>query len=258
MKFLLNIPLVMYLANWVWGEDPSDLVSPFGCVEAFPLMVVGCWTRLVVKGLGIGIILGSCLNKAPIIRNIIDSQSSEGLSNLAVYGEAVVYANCAFYGWLESHPLSNYGENVSMLLQNLIIIALAWKYTPVAPEERLLVMSFALGYLIAVTRLLTEEWHYLLMASVWPIMLASRGSQVLQTYRLKHTGANSVITLAMSLFGACIRILTTLKEVGLDIHVIGGFLLSVGLNSVLFGQYFWYRANTTKFLHDLKAKKKEE
>ena len=85
MQFLLDIPLVMAFADWVWSEDESPDVSPEFCVTSLPLMNGGCWSRLLVKGLGVGIILGACLNKAPVIYNIWTSKSTHGLSGGALY-----------------------------------------------------------------------------------------------------------------------------------------------------------------------------
>lgn len=87
MKFLMEVPFVMTLARWVWGEDTE--VTPKLCIETFPVMIGPCWSRLVVKGLGIGIILGACLNKLPIIVNLMNSKSTAGLSRTSIYGEII-------------------------------------------------------------------------------------------------------------------------------------------------------------------------
>lgn len=89
MKFLLDVPFVVALAKWVWGED--ELVSPESCLEDFPLfMAVPCWSRLLAKSVGVAIIVLSCLNKAPVMRNILKSESTAGLSRASVYGETIV------------------------------------------------------------------------------------------------------------------------------------------------------------------------
>lgn len=75
----------MSLARWVWGEDRA--VTPEYCIEFFPIMNNSCWSRLIVKGLGIAIILGACLNKAPVVINILNTKSTEGLSRISIYGE---------------------------------------------------------------------------------------------------------------------------------------------------------------------------
>jgi hypothetical protein len=115
---LIEIPFVRPLAEWIWGADASDDVSPEICLSQIPFISSGCFSQLLTKALGMAIIVGSCLNKAPIIINMMKSQSATGISRNSLYGEAIVYANGAFYGFLEGHPFTAYGENASLFLQN--------------------------------------------------------------------------------------------------------------------------------------------
>jgi len=277
-SLLLDAPIAVAVATWIWGDSNGrssnnssgggggdDGVTPELCLGAFPFsMSGGCWSQLMAKGVGIGIILLSCLNKAPIMLNIWRTKSTKGLSRQAVYGETLVYANCAAYGILERHPVSAYGENVSLLVQSIAIVALLWRHTDdpaVASTERLSVLAFAGAYLVTVGTSLPPHLHGVLMASVYPVQLYARGSQIFATYRIKHTGSLSIITTSMSLAGGLVRILTTIQEVGWDFAVLTGFLISVALNFVLFAQYLLYRDNTRKFVQQLqreKQKKKRE
>jgi mannose-P-dolichol utilization defect 1 len=255
MKFLLEIPLVMSLAEWIWGGDSGDGAATF-CVESLPWMNSECWSRLIVKGLGIAIILGACLNKAPVMLNIMRAKSTQGLSSTAVYGETLVYANGAFYGMLSGHPITAYGENAALFLQSVVIIFMMWQFAapPASMLERGLVGLLGALYVLVTTAILPKEFHYLLMTSIMPVLLYSRGSQILETFRCQHTGAQSIVTNTMSLVGGLIRILTTIKEVGWDMAVLGTILLSCILNLTLFVQYFYYRKNTETFLADLRVK----
>jgi hypothetical protein len=67
---LEDIPLVMPLAQWVWGEAKADGVSAKSCLRQFPFLHTGCFSQLLTKALGTAIILGSCLNKTPIMMNM--------------------------------------------------------------------------------------------------------------------------------------------------------------------------------------------
>jgi mannose-P-dolichol utilization defect protein 1 len=261
MKFLLDIPPVMALANFIWGVaeegDEKSLFSPVFCMETLPIMNAACWKQLVVKGLGIAIILGSFLNKTPIMVNILNSHSTEGLSRSATYGELLVYSNSAFYGLLQGYPLTAYGENSALLLQTLIIALMMWNFSKVSTKEKVTVVLLSLVYISVVTTFLPEKYYYLLMTSTWPLMLYSRGSQIAETYRCQHTGAQSIVTTSLNLAGSSVRIVTTVHEVGLDWAVLTGYGLSVMLNLIMFLQILYYKQNTEKFLADLKKKKKE-
>jgi mannose-P-dolichol utilization defect 1 len=140
-----------------------------------------------------------------------------------------------------------YGENLSLLVQNIILVLLAWQYssTPVGVQEKVLVVLGYGAYVIAVMKLLPEDMLYLLMSSTWPVMLYARGSQVFATFQVKHTGQLSIVTTSMNLVGALIRIGTTMKETG-DTVVLAGYLLSCALSLLMFVQYFMYLKNTKK------------
>lgn len=259
MKFLLDIPLVMSLAEWVWSDDEAPDVSPELCVEGLPLMNSGCWSKLLVKGLGIAIILGACLNKAPLIYNIWTSKSTQGLSGGALYGEVLVVANSSFYGMLMNYPFTAYGEALALVLQALVVVGLQWTFAspPVPASEKAIASMLAVAYIVGIVYLLPAEYYYLLMASMWPLQIYAKGAQIYESFRVQHTGAQAIVTILMNVAGSGIRILTTLKEVGWDMVFLTGSLLSVGLNGIILLQYILYRKNTEKFLQSLEKKKSD-
>mmetsp|Transcript_3546 Transcript_3546/g.7345 ORF Transcript_3546/g.7345 Transcript_3546/m.7345 type:complete len:268 (+) Transcript_3546:92-895(+) len=267
MVQLEDLPFVIPLAEWVWGADPSNDVSPHMCIDHLPFSLGpfiggGCLSQLITKGLGVAIILGSCLNKTPIMANMMQSKSSVGFSRVSMYSESFVYANGAAYGLLASHPVTAYGENLALCLQNMVLIAMIWKFTvhpPIGRHEKVLLFAGVILYVLLVSRL-PADLQYLLQASNSVILLYSRGLQVRETFQVQQTGAQSIVTLSMNLVGGLARIFTTLKETG-DMAVLFGFAVSVVLNFTMFVQYLMYKENTAKFLADLQAengKKKDE
>jgi hypothetical protein len=90
------------------------------------------------------------------------------------------------------------------------------------------------------------------------VLLTSRGSQILANHQQKQTGAQSLATTGMNLTGSLIRTVTTIKEVGWDLHILRSYGTSITLNMILFTQIFMYREKTNKMLGDLKKKKKKE
>ena len=256
MKFLLDLPLVMWVANSIWGEDPE--VTPDLCIELFPWMNGPCWSTFLVKSIGIAIILGACMNKVPVISNILSSRSTEGISRGSVYGEELMYMNSGSYGLLEGHPLTAYGENGALAIQNLVIMLMSWNFgaPKVSAMERGLVIACGLLYLVGVTSFLTPEFHYLLMTANWPILIYSKGSQIYTTLQVKHMGSQSIITIGMNVLGASLRFITTLKEVGFDLPVLSGIVIGLSLSLISLGQFFYYRKNTEEFYREMEAKKK--
>ena len=125
---IVENPYVLSLASWAWGSDPSPLVTPPSCLESLPVLASPCLARLIAKLVGVCIILASCANKAPVIRNIVASKSVAGLSPTAIYGEMILYSNAAFYNVLGGNPFSAYGETFTVLLQTMVVAILFWIY----------------------------------------------------------------------------------------------------------------------------------
>jgi len=253
----LNTSLMKSLAEWIWGADNST-----ACLQEVPFLGMDCFSQLVTKAVGILIIVASMLNKIPIMRNMKKSQSAAGISRNSLYGELMVYSNCALYGFLSGHPFTAYGENISLMLQNAVLILMVWNFSiktssPVKSQEKALVVLCSVIYLVAVIKALPEEYWHLLMRSTWPVMLYARGSQVFATFSEGHTGNLSIVTTSMNLLGAIIRILTTIKETG-DMVVISGYLLSGSLSLMMFVQYWMYLAKTTEILKKAEEMKKTE
>ena len=127
-SFVKN-PYVQSFATWAWGSDPSPFVTPTNCLESLPLLTKPCLIRLIAKGIGMCIILASCVNKAPVIRNIVKSGSGvTGLSLMAMYGKIILYSNAAYYNILRDNPFSAYGETLTVLIQTTMVVSLLWYY----------------------------------------------------------------------------------------------------------------------------------
>lgn len=256
---LYDYYLFRTLAIWAWGGSESDEVSPELCLDVVPFLTGACLSTLLIKGIGVGIILGACLNKAPILINVLKTGSVAGLSTGAVYGEVIMYCNSAFYGILRGNPFTAYGENAVVALQTAVMATLIWKYREpaVTMPQRLAAAAGFATYTFVVFRVLTPEQYPMLVTANLPVLIYSRGSQIIETFRLQHTGTNSLITTAMNLLGSVIRIVTTISEIGWDMALLYGYFTSATLNIILVLQFVLYKGNTAKFLESLKAKKKE-
>lgn len=109
----------------------------------------GCVKSLVSSLLGFVIPLGALGLKLPQVRcardarfmniihspqifAILSSGNVEGLSALAMYNEVPLVLTSVAYNVLRGNPFSTYGENVFILIQNVMLVLLLWKYTAVS------------------------------------------------------------------------------------------------------------------------------
>ncbi|KAL3827126.1 hypothetical protein ACHAXA_002361 [Cyclostephanos tholiformis] len=275
---------IISLATWAWGgpsdhpsySNPKEDVNPASCLESLPLLSSSCLSHLVAKLVGVGIILASCINKAPVIRNIVKSRSASGLSSTSIYGEIILYSNASFYNILRGNPFSAFGETFTVLLQTMIVVVLFWHYHDDYGDEDnsangsmrrrwrmrggVMDIAFALAtycaYLFVVFCVLTPSTHYVLMVYNPIVLVLTRGAQIIENHANKRTGAQSITTITMNLAGSLVRIGTTIKEIGFDFHILGSYGTSVLLNMILFVQIVMYRKNTELFLEKLSDKKK--
>lgn len=252
----------MAVAEYIWTRTDDDndesMTSPHLCVSSFPFMPGGCWSQLIPKVLGMLIILGACFNQVPMMLNLYNSKSALGLSKAFLYGDLLIKANASFYGFLAGFPITSYGENIALWIQSTLVLLLAWQYGRVSVQEKLLAISAGCIYIFAVTKVLPPNLRYLLMASIWPLLFYSRGAQIIETHRVKHTGANSIITTGSNLVGGLIRVGTTIAEVGNDVAMLTGLIISVSLNAIAVSQYIIYKRNTDKlYKSGAKDKKKK-
>jgi hypothetical protein len=157
MEAIKNNPVINSIANWAWSSDPSPDVSPQSCLESFPLLTTPCLSRLIARGIGIGIIAMSCINKAPVISNMLTSNSAAGLSVTASCGEVIMYSNAAFYNYLRGNPFTAYGETMSLVIQTLVIVGLIFWFRrggadKIGMERMVLAVTGYLMYLSLVFR----------------------------------------------------------------------------------------------------------
>lgn len=245
------------VAQVVWSNHPSSVVSPEICLADFPLLPSPCLFSLCSKVLGVGILAGALFNKAPLLVSIWRNRSVAGMSVGAVYGETMMCSNAALYNIYRKNPFTAWGENCLLFIQNLVVIGLMWSFSvPTVPlPKRLLFVVVSLLYLFVVLVILPSEYVHFLITANTPVMVYSRGSQILTFHRCGHTGTQSLITTLMNLLGSCIRLLTTVSEIGWDIPLLSGYLLSVFLNIALVSQFFAYKEDTKRYLTNLSSKK---
>ena len=241
---------VKILATWIWESDingKNDISTEFHFENIFPL---------AMKMLGVYIILSACLNKAPLIINIVSNKSVGGMSVGSVYSETIMYSNSALYSILRGFPFTLYGETVIKLFQSMIVCVLSWIYseTKISVFNCLTVIVIYFVYLFGVFSVLTPDYYFMLKSVNLPVIIFSKGSQIYKFFICKHTGTQSLTTTGMNISGNVIRIVNMISEIGFDIPMLSGSTVSLVLNSILIVQFLMYKKNTKEYLTSLKKK----
>ncbi|KAL4541787.1 hypothetical protein Ndes2437B_g06121 [Nannochloris sp. 'desiccata'] len=202
---------------------------------------------LVSEALGLGIVLGSTMVKMPQILAVVRAKSAEGLSPLSFELETLGLAIAATYGTLNNLAFSAYGESAAMLIQNIILLLLVYRYQGRSSSRTAGLFAVLAGWGGVLASGAMQPSHLNALYDFNNILLlASRVPQILQSYSDKSTGQLSIVTYALNLAGAAARIFTTLQQKNAGTAMLRGAMLSTLLNAVMVGQIIMYRGNGTK------------
>ena len=92
-----------------------------------------CLKVLISKSLGWVMTGASAIVKTPVIRNMLKAESAAGLSPQSIYLETIMYSCSVAYFVMKDlgdgklDEFNEYGENVNLTLQNVIIVLLMWR-----------------------------------------------------------------------------------------------------------------------------------
>jgi mannose-P-dolichol utilization defect 1 len=186
----------------------------------------------VSKCIGYAILLSSFSLKLPQIYNIVKNKSASGLSAVSLYGDVVMYFTSIAYNYLQNNPFSSYGEQISVMAQNMIIVVLYWNYSRTSLTSIATALTI-FASIVYISLQLPSLYQPVLILSNLPLLIGSRVPQLIKNYDLRSTGPLSAISTALSLTGAAVRILTTIAEVGWDFSLLSSYLVSVVLNGTL-------------------------
>ena len=193
-----------------------------------------CIAPLVSKLLGILILVGAVGLKLPQIIGIYQTMDVEGLSPTSFYSEVPLVMSNVAYNYLQGNPFSSYGENVFILIQNLILVMLLWAYMKQKPTVNHMITILAFFVAVGVGSVhLPQKYQYLLPMSSLPLLLASRIPQIIQNFQNQSTGSLSLITNFLTFAGSLARVFTTIQEVGMDYSLLVGFFLGCSTSGIL-------------------------
>lgn len=178
--------------------------------------------------------------KIPLIKNCVKSKSTKGLSETSVTFEIISLLIWIIYNAREAFPLSTYGELLSVIVQNVVLVGCFWYYNP---TTQLQVAKSASKFVMLTTVLSALPSSLLFMLPVCGMMSSwsSQIPQILLNYRAKNTGNLSIETQSAQAFGAIIRTITILIEVNdplaLFASVIGSTLQALIFSQIVYYQY---------------------
>jgi hypothetical protein len=183
------------------------------------------------------ILLGSLAVKLPQIFNIVMSGDVEGISPEAFYSEVPLSIHTVMYNYRNGYPFMTYGETAIVMVQNLALVFILWKYMSPSPSSTTIfsVLSLFIGITVGCFYL-PAHYLYLLPTLNLPLMIYSRLAQIIANANKRTTGQLSSITTLLTFAGSLARVFTTIQQVGYDLSLIGGFVTGACLSGILLAQ----------------------
>ena len=169
-------------------------LDPVGCVRKLDYYLP-CALDAVSRAASLCIVAGAALLKVPQILNVLKAKSADGLSLLSLELDVLVFIASIAYSVKLSYSLHSYGEQVLVLIQNVILCLLAYGFEKRGTRG---VMSAALGAGAVALCAATPLAYAWVLSSV--SLVANIGSlvpQILKNRRRQETGALSAATVRM-------------------------------------------------------------
>lgn len=122
LTLLLSLLALMVAAKREFWECVTDLSHVNITPECVKLVIAKC--------LGVGIIAGSFSYKVPQIIKVLRAKSGKGVTLFSTYAETLIFINMTLFGIHNNFPFTAYGEAITILVQNVILLILLWQYHP--------------------------------------------------------------------------------------------------------------------------------
>jgi mannose-P-dolichol utilization defect protein 1 len=217
-----------------------------------------CVKLLVSKALGYLVIAGSVGVKVPQILTIYQSQSAAGISLSMFVLELIAYTITLGYNIARQNPFSTWGENLFLLAQTAIILALMLHYSKNLGVQSITLASLWMATLGAMLTGQIPMWiMQLLQTASVGIFVMSKVPQVMTNQRLRSTGKLALLTFLLNTAGAAARVFTTLQEVP-DFLILTSAILGFALNLAITIQIMVYGDATVVRPPTTEIKKKKD
>ena len=215
-----------------------------------------CTSYLISKMLSIIIVVFSFTNKLPQILYMYKSKQIKGLSSMSVYLDIFSVLCATLYPFHKGYPFLTYGERLIVLIENIIIFFLAWKYDLNQSSDR-----ENLSFTIIVCSFLFVCYKGALDENAWKMVglaktlfsMTSKISQILKSCKENTTGPLSTITYGLNMISNIARIYTSFKETK-DSILISGYVVSLILNFAVFLQIIYYNRPLKKDIENTDKK----
>lgn len=203
-----------------------------------------CTKLLYSRFLSLTVLVGAIIVKVPQIMKVVRSGSAAGLSYVAIILELLGLTFTCTYNLAKGFTFSAWGESLFIAVQVLILMSLMFHLNGDYPH--FLVFPLYGGVVWYLTSpYISMDMLGILQASVIPLILSSRLTQIYTIYSNQSTGQISFITSFLNWAGTASRIFTTLQETQ-DNIILFMYISNFIVNGIIVLQFLIYPSGTAK------------
>lgn len=200
-----------------------------------------CHKKLLSRGLGMAILMGSAFIKIPQIIKIVLSRSTDGLSAQTYLIELMFLILYASFNYRNGSPPISYGETALIMAQNVTILMLILRGHSSALMIKLcLVIEGVFLAALCSPQFTSFETLSKLQPLAVLTALISKLPQFIANRRRKNTGQLSAITVTAQAGGAIARALTSYIDTA-NLGLVLCNIINLLLSSAILVQIFLYR-----------------
>ena len=219
------------------------------CFEFGNILTSECLKYFTVNLFGIVIFMMSWTLKVPQIISIYKNKSSKGVSSMSIYTDFFNVVASGLNCMKFNLPFSIYGEFISLILQNLIIVILYAYYNRNNNTKIIAFIIILITSILCFIGIYTDiypsiVWDFI-AASNLPFVTISRGSQYISLYKNKEVGSLSIESFLMRTFKNLIKMITLILETDKYILILNqGYNALLGLIMIIMILYYKSKVKT--------------
>ena len=198
----------------------------------------------LIQLLGYSVVVLSSFQKIPQLVKVLKAGKADSISIASIQFDILAYSIGASYGYMHHLSIFVYGESIVLLAQTITLFFLVAWYTELLSSTKiqLVIGLYIMWGSCVVMQWLPENILSLQLLLNIPIIASGKSSQILKLYRTKKSGQVSFYMYAIAAYGAVIRIITTIVEVG-NFTILFIYLLTTVLNLVIMMLIMRYKEN---------------
>ena len=208
-----------------------------------------CFSLLLSKLIGVGLIFFSSLVKIPQILKILLHMRADGISLIAILMELPVNVISFCYHYSHHYAWTTYAETLIVFTQNLIIGFFVSRLENILDSTiwNLIVLAHCSLIFGTLRNIIPASFILPLWFICVPLSIANKFPQIILSYRSKKRGNFSRTSSFLRALGSLGRVLTTLREIN-DRSVLISSLLNFSLTVIIFVQSLIYPVSTERKL----------